>query len=152
MNSITYAGFWRRLAALFIDSSLLGTLFLILNYGLGYFSIEKIEQSPWQLFLVNDLLAALIIILYWIRCAATPGKLLFNCEIVQVTTYTAITPLQALLRYLGYFISAIPLGLGFLWILRDTRKQGWHDKMARTVVILRDESQIPLSQLMKEAQ
>jgi len=150
--SVTYAGFWRRLAALFIDFLLLATLFLILDYGLGYFSIGNTEQLPWQLLLVNDLLAAFIIIFCWICCAATPGKLLFNCEIVQATTYTAITPFQALLRYLGYIISSIPLGLGFLWILHDTRKQGWHDKIARTVVILRDESQIPLSQLMKEAQ
>ncbi len=38
-------------------------------------------------------------------------------------------------RYLGYFASTIPLCLGFLWIAFDKRKQGWHDKLAGTVVI-----------------
>ena len=39
------------------------------------------------------------------------------------------------LRFLGYFVSAFPLYLGFLWAALDRRKQGWHDKIARTVVI-----------------
>jgi uncharacterized RDD family membrane protein YckC len=38
-------------------------------------------------------------------------------------------------RYLGYFVSTIPFGLGLFWIGWDKRKQGWHDKLAGTVVI-----------------
>jgi uncharacterized RDD family membrane protein YckC len=38
-------------------------------------------------------------------------------------------------RYLGYFVSAIPLFLGLIWVGIDGRKQGWHDKLAGTVVI-----------------
>ncbi len=38
------------------------------------------------------------------------------------------------LRYIGYFLSALPLDFGFLWIAFDARKQGWHDKLASTVV------------------
>ena len=41
----------------------------------------------------------------------------------------------ALLRYVGYIVSAIPLALGFLWIIWDPEKQGWHDKIAKTRVI-----------------
>jgi uncharacterized RDD family membrane protein YckC len=40
----------------------------------------------------------------------------------------------ALVRWLGYWLSAI-LFLGFLWILVDGRRQGWHDKLARTLVV-----------------
>ena len=39
-----------------------------------------------------------------------------------------------MLRFLAYFVSALPLYLGFLWIALDRRKQGWHDKIARTIV------------------
>jgi len=39
------------------------------------------------------------------------------------------------LRYLGYYVSTIVLFLGFFWVAWDKKKQGWHDKMARTVVI-----------------
>jgi len=42
---------------------------------------------------------------------------------------------QAIGRYLAYFVSALVLGLGFIWIAFDTRKQGWHDKLAGTVVV-----------------
>jgi uncharacterized RDD family membrane protein YckC len=38
-------------------------------------------------------------------------------------------------RYVGCVVSLAALGLGFAWILADDRRQGWHDKMARTCVI-----------------
>jgi uncharacterized RDD family membrane protein YckC len=40
-----------------------------------------------------------------------------------------------LARYVGYIISTIPLCLGFLWVGFDSKKQGWHDKIAGTVVV-----------------
>ena len=42
---------------------------------------------------------------------------------------------QFVIRYLGYYISTIPLFLGLIWVGIDKRKQGWHDKLAGTVVI-----------------
>ena len=42
---------------------------------------------------------------------------------------------KLLIRYLGYYVSTLALFLGFLWIAFDPRKQGWHDKMANTVVV-----------------
>lgn len=38
-------------------------------------------------------------------------------------------------RYLAYYVSLIPFGLGFIWVAFDGRKQGWHDKLAGTVVV-----------------
>lgn len=52
---------------------------------------------------------------------------------------------RALLRYLGYWLSAIPLGLGFFWVLVDDQRQGWHDKLADTYVIYDSRSPVPLS-------
>ena len=46
---------------------------------------------------------------------------------------------DVILRLIGYIISAIPLSLGFLWIAIDGRRQGWHDKFARTYVIPSDQ-------------
>ncbi len=40
-----------------------------------------------------------------------------------------------MLRYLGYYISMLPLFLGIFWVGWDKRKQGWHDKIAGTLVI-----------------
>src|SRR5262249_36611110 len=36
---------------------------------------------------------------------------------------------------LGYLLAMLPLGLGFAWALWDGRQQGWHDKLARTIVV-----------------
>jgi uncharacterized RDD family membrane protein YckC len=44
---------------------------------------------------------------------------------------------RSFLRYIGYFVSGLALGIGFLWVAFDSRKQGWHDKIAGTVVIRR---------------
>ena len=45
---------------------------------------------------------------------------------------------KALLRYIGYIISAIVLFLGFIWIAFDSKRQGWHDKIASTLVVHKD--------------
>lgn len=41
----------------------------------------------------------------------------------------------AVIRYIGYIVSGVVIGLGFLWVIWDAKKQGWHDKMAGTIVV-----------------
>jgi uncharacterized RDD family membrane protein YckC len=41
----------------------------------------------------------------------------------------------ALRHLLGYSLALLPLGLGFAWALWDSRQQGWHDKLAKTIVV-----------------
>lgn len=42
---------------------------------------------------------------------------------------------RGFLRWIGMQISALVFYLGFLWILIDKNKQGWHDKIAGTYVV-----------------
>jgi uncharacterized RDD family membrane protein YckC len=56
-------------------------------------------------------------------------------RVVDARTGQAITTGKAIGRYLGYYVSALPLLLGFIWVGIDKRKQGFHDKLAGTVVI-----------------
>jgi uncharacterized RDD family membrane protein YckC len=56
-------------------------------------------------------------------------------KIIDATTGEKPTLKQWILRYLGYFVSLIPLGMGYFWVAFDKRKQGWHDKMAGTIVV-----------------
>ena len=58
-----------------------------------------------------------------------------SARIVDAKTGGKPTTRQLIVRYLGYFVSTIPLGLGLLWVAFDPRKQGWHDKLAGTVVV-----------------
>ncbi|MBL8320870.1 MAG: RDD family protein, partial [Acinetobacter sp.] len=46
---------------------------------------------------------------------------------------------QSIIRYVGYFPAMMALFIGIFWVAFDKRKQGWHDKMANTVVIRTNE-------------
>lgn len=72
----------------------------------------------------------------WYFWGSTPGKMLFRIKIVDATTEQPISPKQIFLRMAGYLVSGIPLMVGILWIGIDKRRQGWHDKMAGTVVVV----------------
>ncbi len=81
------------------------------------------------------MLPAIVIVWFWRRKKATPGKLAIGARVVDAATGQAITTRQGIVRCLGYFVAALPLFLGFLWVAFDPRKQGWHDKLAGTVVV-----------------
>jgi len=85
--------------------------------------------------LMNIVFPAVAIILFWVARSATPGKMLIRARIVDARTGGKPTTGQLIGRYLGYYVSTLPLFLGFIWIALDKRKQGWHDKLARTVVV-----------------
>ena len=76
-----------------------------------------------------------IVVLLWLRFGATPGKQLLDCVIVDARSGRPLKTGQAILRYIGYYVSMLPLFLGFLWIAWSSRKQGFHDYIAGTVVI-----------------
>lgn len=42
---------------------------------------------------------------------------------------------KGFLRWIGMIISGLVIGLGYLWIIIDKNKQGWHDKIAGTYVV-----------------
>jgi uncharacterized RDD family membrane protein YckC len=132
-----YVGFWSRLGASIIDSIIiivitLPTLYLI--YGGDYFNSEEFIQGFSDV-IISYVFPLLATILFWIYKCATPGKIALSVKIVDAKTGNNPTVRQSIIRYLGYYVSLIPLGLGFLWIAWDAKKQGWHDKMAGTVVI-----------------
>ena len=64
----------------------------------------------------------------------TLGKRALNLKVVS-TDGSPMTYEKGFLRYIGYIISSIPVGLGYLWIIWDKNRQGFHDKLAKTYVI-----------------
>jgi uncharacterized RDD family membrane protein YckC len=81
------------------------------------------------------LLTAGAVLLWWMWRNATPGKLLIRAVVVDAATLAAPSPGKLVVRYLGYYVSMMTLGVGFLWIMWDPRKRGLHDYLAGTVVI-----------------
>lgn len=136
-QNIKYVGFWSRTGATLIDSIitfLITAPFLTFYYGDSYWDETAFFIGGFD-FIVSYLLPAVAVIWFWVAKLATPGKMAVRAIIVDAATGNAPTTVQFITRYLAYFISSIPLGLGFLWIAFDSRKQGWHDKLAGTVVI-----------------
>lgn len=138
-ENMNYAGFWIRFAATMIDSVLVMLVTFPLLwwiYGPRYFdgSMNAVVAGPAD-FLVSWVLPSLAVILFWRHRQATPGKMLFSLRVVDAESGGPLTLGQGVGRYLAYFVSTIPLCLGFVWIAFDKRKQGWHDKLAGTVVI-----------------
>ena len=147
-----YAGFWRRVLASVIDNIIFAVA-LLLVLGPGFVSAEFLSGSD----LLKKAMILLLTVFFWVRFLGTPGKLLLGCQVVDATTLNPITPKQALIRYAGYFLSTLILFIGFFMVAWDKRKQGLHDKLAKTVVVYNsnfgyeDESQKSLRQLMSEA-
>ncbi len=136
-QDLEYAGFWIRVWASIIDTILIAVItipILLAIYGTQYFESEKLVEGPMD-FLISWVLPAIAIILFWIYRAATPGKMAISAKIVDAQTGGQPSTGQLVGRYFSYFISALPLGLGIFWVAFDKKKQGWHDKLARTVVV-----------------
>lgn len=136
-SQVEYAGFWIRVWASIIDTVILGVLIyplLTAIYGSQYWSSTDFVQGPAD-FLISWVLPAIAVVWFWLARQATPGKMAVGLRIVDANTGNNPGTTQLIVRYLGYFVSAIPLCLGIFWVGFDARKQGWHDKLARTVVV-----------------
>ena len=135
--NLEYVGFWARVAAALIDTLMLMVIALPLTY-LVYGRLSdpagRSFQGPMDV-IINLVLPAVLIVWLWTKMQATPGKLAMSARIVDADTGGKPTLKQLLIRYVGYFVATIPLGIGIIWVGLDRRKQGWHDKMANTVVV-----------------
>jgi uncharacterized RDD family membrane protein YckC len=135
-----YVGFWKRVFATLVDSLVMIAVVVpiaLAVYGTQYLQLNAAGKTRAFDWLMNGLLVVAIIVLWRYR-GATPGKMLVSAKIVDANTLGAPSTGKLIGRYFAYFVSTIPLCLGFLWIAFDKRKQGWHDKLAGTLVI-RDE-------------
>jgi uncharacterized RDD family membrane protein YckC len=137
MSEQQYAGFWIRLIASIIDTILLVIVLLVIAFTL--YSAGLITDNPDDLGIVgiflNYVIPLILVLIFWHFKSATPGKIITHMSIVDAETGGKPSSGQFIIRYIAYYISAIPLLLGFIWIGFDKRKQGWHDKIAKTVVL-----------------
>ena len=167
--SLEYAGFWIRLAAGIIDLAIILSLIysissiairifsdipsiLILSglqYGQGITIISTIfEQADAgkRDFLLVTIIAVAIIMIYiigmWVWQGQTLGKMVTGIKIIR-TDSSPLSFSHAVSRFFGLILCSVMLGIGFLWIAFDSRKQGIHDKIADTYVV-----KLPVRQLM----
>ncbi len=114
-----------RLVALIIDT-------LILGFVGGIVAIGARHGAGW---LVSFIVG---VAYHWYfmtqRDGQTPGKQLVGIRVVRADG-EPLTATDAIMRYIGYYINTAVLMLGWIWALFDDRRQGWHDKIANTLVI-----------------
>jgi uncharacterized RDD family membrane protein YckC len=136
-GELEYVGFWPRVGAAMIDTLLLLVIcapLVTLVYGRTYWTSDAFLQGPAD-FLINWLLPAIAVVIFWTYRQATPGKIAIAARIVDAETGGKPSTRQLIVRYLGYYVSMLPLMAGIVWVAFDPRKQGWHDKLAGTVVV-----------------
>jgi uncharacterized RDD family membrane protein YckC len=144
-----FGGFWRRTMAFSIDKVILlfislfilfaGLLALWIGFPSQYRERlpEGLPELSVSFMMAYCLMVAMVHMFYFTyfhgTTGQTPGKMIFGLRVVQATG-EKMTLGIGFLRWVGYFVSAI-FYLGFFWIAFDGKKQGWHDKIAGTVVI-----------------
>ena len=130
LASAPKAGFWIRFLAIFIDSIILA----IIGGALGaIFNLQTNGRSGLSL-----VLGLIYYVYFWSNSSLWPGQTigskLLNIRVVK-TDGSDLEIASALIRYVGFVISAIPILIGLIWAAFDPNKQGWHDKIAGTYVV-----------------
>lgn len=153
---VEFAGHGARLGAYILDGILVGVvatalilLLTILLFGSFDWSIDAngdvivgdagAAATSFGLYLLGILLLSIFTLLYfpffWARGGQTPGMRAAGIRVVNDRDGSRIGWGAALLRLLGWWVSAAVFYLGFVWILVDKRRRGWHDLIAGTCVI-----------------
>ncbi|MEA2141446.1 MAG: hypothetical protein QOC91_1545, partial [Solirubrobacteraceae bacterium] len=119
------AGFWRRFAGAFIDGIILAVIGVILQVvlkGAGSALSLLVGLAYFTLFVGG-------------RRGQTPGMSALGIRVISFDGSGSIGYGRAFIRWIGGYISAIVIFIGFLWMLWDKEKQCWHDKLASDVVV-----------------
>jgi uncharacterized RDD family membrane protein YckC len=151
-HPVRLAGFFSRLLAFGLDLLFISLINTVVLAGSGliinFFFVGNFEGIPviqdianaiigssaWLMALFSTFFGFVYFIFFWVIAGFTPGKALPGLRVVR-TDGRPVNLARAVLRLIAYLIAALPLFLGFIWILFDNRRQGWHDKIARTYVI-----------------
>jgi uncharacterized RDD family membrane protein YckC len=134
-QDVQYIGFWARAFASFVDLILLSIFMSPFEWYLFGGHDRSGSFSDPAHFLISIIVPEMVVIMFWARVQATPGKFIIHARIVDEKTYGEPTVNQLIIRYVGCWISLIACGIGYFWIAWDPKKQAWHDKMAHTLVI-----------------
>ncbi|MHB8718688.1 MAG: RDD family protein [Candidatus Dormibacteria bacterium] len=137
-----FAGFWIRVAAYLIDDVLTSAVVYGLLFALKPFSCVDAGDGTCvprtttysAIFFVLVALPALYLIVTW-ATGGTIGQRILGMRIVNAETGRPLGIGRSLLRFVGYVLSVAVIFIGLIWVGFDARKQGWHDKIAGSLVV-----------------
>ena len=152
------AGFISRLIAFIIDLVIISITTTIILFGITeiitFFGLN-ILFNRWisnsvNAETINSVIRIFVVILYYVYSIVyfatfyslvgySPGKYLVGLRVVRTDGFR-LGFWRSVVRGIGYYLSALLLFMGFIWIIFDKNRQGLHDKIANTVVIYREKS------------
>ena len=148
-----YAGFWIRLVARLLDTLIVGIplaiVFGVLALAAGGLAAgtSNSDQNTQNgaaavfsgIFILFYLVAIAVSIGYWVyfwgTTGSTFGMRVFRLRVVDANTGGPIGIPRALVRWLMTIVNSWACYIGWIWVAFDPRKQGWHDKVANSVVL-----------------
>jgi uncharacterized RDD family membrane protein YckC len=130
-----YGGFWVRLVSYILDAIIVTVVAAALTPLFGGQMLPSGREMDYTGSGISLLVGLLYFVGFWGWRGQTPGMMPFNMTIVRADDGGSVDWVRALLRYVGLIISFLVLLIGVIWVAFDSRKQGWHDKIAGTVVV-----------------
>ncbi len=140
---VRFGGYGGRLVAYIIDGLIQGVVFslvsiILLAIGVGAATSDATALAGASIavwIVVGFLITVLYFPYFWAHGGQTPGMRLFHIRVVRDADGGPVGWGSALLRLIGFWISAMVFYIGFLWVFVDRRRRGWFDLIAGTVVI-----------------
>lgn len=144
-KKVTVVGFGPRLLATMIDGVMIGFLVFLLTFIISFIGMMANLFNPRQVEGSLELLISLSVLSFsifyyigsWTKNGQTLGNMVVGLKVVGMDG-SRLTLGRALIRYFGYIINASLFSIGFLWAAFDSKRQGWHDKLAKTLVVYSD--------------
>ncbi|HWC43236.1 MAG TPA: RDD family protein [Actinomycetota bacterium] len=134
------AGFWRRLAAAFLDWILVGVVAAAVGnlFGVEAYSPPTAVGDPsYQPPPGPFVLVGLVYFSYFHATSAgqSIGNLIMGIRVLDAGTGRSLPYVRAFTRALVSSLSAIALFIGYFWMLWEPRKRTWHDIVADSLVV-----------------
>lgn len=131
-----FASVGSRFGSMFIDGFILGVLKLVLLILAGIGGLDYGESQ--EMMFIPGILMYFAYMTYYFGNGHTPGMSAMKIKLIRTDGNPEIGYKTGFLRYLGMMVSSLVLFIGYLWILIDENKQGWHDKIAGVYVVVED--------------
>ena len=83
------------------------------------------------------LVSLIYFVIFWSSLGGgrTLGMRLLKLRVVREDTMAPPGVIDAFVRWIGLWISFVLCFVGVIWVAFDSRHQGWHDKLAKTLVL-----------------
>lgn len=135
------AGFWIRLVAYTLDQLIWMMTYLLPLYAVvnRYRRLEELLLPLGILLYYTAFIAPVGVLAYRViltsRFGGPVGKRLCGIKVVDERGDHLGLRMSLFRNLVGYIVSWLFFGLGFLWIAKDVRQQGWHDQISGTSVV-----------------